>query len=306
MGGADPHHSTPLIDAAALASRLLALPGDDLSGAATGLVLLDARPAATARERGDYLRGAREADLDRHLSAETADPADGGRHPLPSRQAWARQLGDWGITPTTDVVVYDDAGGAMAAARCWWMLRAAGHRRAWVLDGGLPAALAAGIPTRPTASPPPRSSPPYPVDDWSDTLIGWRELQHLDSRGEAPPRLRLLDARSAQRFRGEGDPFDPVTGHIPGSRNAPFAEALRSDGTFRSPDELRQWLTAALGGPGEATGGVAVSCGSGVTACHLALAMEIAGLPAPRLYVGSWSEWCRRDLPVATGEASAL
>jgi thiosulfate/3-mercaptopyruvate sulfurtransferase len=250
------------------------------------VVVLDCRQDPAAYRAG-HVVGARHAKLERDLSAPTGDAARGGRHPLPSREVFAATLGRWGITPSSRVVAYDDQGGANAAARLWWMLRAVGHDDVQVVDGGLAALRDAGFALT-TEEPAPQAVPPYPCKDMAGAVADIEEVER--ARGAAD--RRVIDVRAAFRFRGDSDTFDPVAGHIPGARNAPYADNLRADGTFRSADELRARLTEAL--DGMAPEQTIVHCGSGVTACHTLLAMERAGLRGARLYVGSWSEWCRR------------
>ena len=251
-------------------------------------LLLDARP-----EQADYavghLPGAIHADLNRHLSTSSDpghDSARGGRHPLPSPERFAAQLGAWGITPATDVVVYDASGGGNAAARLWWMLRALGHRQVRLLDGGLPAALVAGwtLTVEPAELAP---ALPYPAERW---LLPTVDMKGVEAMRQDPTQ-GLLDVRSAERWRGDTEPFDPVAGHIPGSLNLAWNHNLGPDGRFRSPEALRAQYQALLGDlPADR---LTVHCGSGVTACHTLLALEVAGLSGASLYVGSWSEWCR-------------
>ena len=260
----------------------------DLRARRDSILLLDARQEAASYEAG-HLPGAIHVDLNRHLSTACDpghDPARGGRHPLPPVDRFAAQVGTWGIGPDTEVVAYDASGGSNAAARLWWMLRALGHERVRVLDGGLQAALGAGmILTVENAAIEPAS--PYPADRW--------HLPQMDADGvEAlrhDPSRKLLDVRSAERWRGESEPFDPVAGHIPGSLNLAWNDNLTPDGRFKPPQVLRTQYEALLGGlpPDRLT----VHCGSGVTACHALLALEVAGLTGAALYVGSWSEWCR-------------
>jgi thiosulfate/3-mercaptopyruvate sulfurtransferase len=254
------------------------------------LRLLDARPDAAEFASG-HLPGALHADLNRHLSTASDpghDPAQGGRHPLPPPARFAAQLGAWGIGPGTEVVVYDAQGGGNAAARLWWMLRALGHHRVAVLDGGLQAALEAGMTL--TAVPPtvtPLAA--YPATAWQLPLV---EAEAVDTlRRDATQ--KLLDVRSAERWRGEVETLDPLAGHIPGSLNLPWNDNLQADGRFKSPEALRAQYAAMLNGtsPDRLT----VHCGSGVTACHTLLALELAGLSGAALYGGSWSEWCRSD-----------
>jgi thiosulfate/3-mercaptopyruvate sulfurtransferase len=250
------------------------------------VVVVDCRPYARAYAAG-HLNRARHAQLERDLAAPTGDPARGGRHPLPSTEAFAETLGRWGVTPSSRLVAYDDQGGANSAARLWWMLRAVGHRDVQVVDGGFAALREAGFALT-TAEPAPAATPPYPCVPLAAAVADIDEVE----RARGATDRRVIDVRAAFRFRGESDPFDPVAGHIPGARNAPYADNLRADGTFKSADELRAQLTGVL--DGIAPEQTILHCGSGVTACHTLLAMERAGLRGARLYVGSWSEWCRR------------
>ena len=267
----------------------------DLQRFAGTLVLLDARPRS-AFEAG-HLPGALHADPESALSAAAEpghDPARGGRHPLPAPSTWNRQLGMWGITPGLAVVIYDEAQGGNAAARAWWMLRAAGHTDCAVLDGGLQAALAEGsMLTNAITTPTP--APPYPGRGWELPLATMEEVAERANDGG----WKLLDVRSAERWRGETEPFDPVAGRIPGARNLPWAENLRPDGRFKSPAELRQMYARLLGET--PANRLVVHCGSGVTACHTLLALEAAGMPGAALYVGSWSEWCRSGRDIGRG-----
>lgn len=278
----------PLCSAQSLRALLAHPPAD--------LVLIDARSGADAGERyaAGHLPGARHVDLDHDLAAHTDDPAQGGRHPLPTPAAFAAVLGRLGIGTNSRVVVYDDKGGANAAARFWWMLRSAGHAGVQVLDGGWPAALAAGIAS--TAEvPPPANAPPYPFAAWQGARASIDEVRRASRDGSS----LIVDVREPVRYRGESEPIDATAGHIPGAVNLPYADSLDPDGAMRAAGELASRYEAALGE--RAASEVIVHCGSGVTACHTLLAFEHAGLPMPRLYVGSWSEWSRTGDPVATG-----
>ena len=266
----------------------------DLAALAGHVTLLDCRSAA-AYGTG-HLPGAQHADLERDLSRaaeEGFDPAKGGRHPLPDLRAWRDTLGRWGITPETAVVCYDDQGGANAAARAWWMLRACGHERVRVLDGGLQAALEAGL-SLTEEVPAIDGVAPYAVSHWQwttvDIGVGEKLAKHPD--------WTVLDVRSAPRYRGETEPLDPVAGHIPGAVNRPFTGNLGADGRFKSFEELR----ARYGGLEPSR--LVVHCGSGVTACHTLLALDQAGLTGGTLFVGSWSEWCRSERAIGTGGQS--
>jgi thiosulfate/3-mercaptopyruvate sulfurtransferase len=247
--------------------------------------VIDCRFDLAAPDKGenDYLDehvpGAIYAHLDRDLSA--ARTGSNGRHPLPSLGQMEKRFSSMGIDGRVQVVAYDTSMGVMAA-RLWWMLRYAGHDAVAVLDGGLAAwkadgqPLASGRETRP-----PRSF----------TARG-RDSMRIDAGGleSSLARHLLIDARAPERFRGEVEPYDPVKGHIPGARNHPTSESLSKDGRFLDAGVLRERFLALIGTTPPAS--VVSYCGSGVTACHNLLAMEIAGLEGARLYPGSWSEWC--------------
>nr|WP_206064137.1 sulfurtransferase [Oleiagrimonas sp. C23AA] len=238
-----------------------------------------ADPAQGRREYAKaHLPGAVYAHLDEDLS-DHMQPATQGRHPLPQAADFAAKLARWGWRPGLALVAYDDAGGALAAARCWWMARALGLDAA-VLDGGLGAWISAGLPL--TDRMPERAAcEPVPGMrfDASATLSA-------DGLLDAP---RILDARAAPRFAGQVEPLDPVAGHVPGARNRPFAENLDEHGRFRPAETLRAAFGALL--PEGRADGVVHMCGSGVTACHNLLAMEVAGLHGSRLFAPSWSGW---------------
>lgn len=241
--------------------------------------------AGRRRYLGGHIPGAVFVDLDTDLSAEKGP----GRHPLPDPATFAATLGRLGVGPGSSVVVYDDAGGGIAA-RMWWMLHAIGHRgTARVLDGGFRSWADAGyevetgdVEAAPVSYPPPHQ--------------GYRGTVDRGAVRAAPGYL-LLDARSPERYRGEIEPVDPRPGHIPGAINTPWQASLDEVERFRDATFLRRRFQAL----GADRRPVVVSCGSGVTACHLALAMEIAGLPRPLLYPGSYSDWSRSDLPVVEG-----
>jgi thiosulfate/3-mercaptopyruvate sulfurtransferase len=263
-----------------------------------GLRIVDARFSLTddaLRRQGyeqSHIPRAVYVDLNQDLS--DVQKTGQGRHPLPEESDFTRKLGLWDIAPDHQVVVYDADDGSMAAARFWWLLKLLGHERVAVLNGGLNAWRAGQLPeTRETERP--DATAPYPARFQRAAIAGAEEV--LSRLGE--PAGWLLDVRAAERFRGEVEPLDPVAGHVPGAVNHPFSRSLL-DGSFRSPAELRDQLAPALSGrkPEE----VVVMCGSGVTACHLLLAMEHAGLHGARVYAGSWSGWISdRSRPVATG-----
>ena len=268
-----------------------------LAASAGRLRLLDARPGVEVYASG-HLQGAVHADLNLQLSSAGAaghDPARGGRHPLPVPTTWAAQLGAWGIGPATHVVAYDDAAGGNAACRLWWMLRAFGHRDVAVLDGGLRAARAAGLTMTDAVPPPIPSLPQYASAGWRLPTV---DIEEVEGRLKDPA-WKVLDVRARERWRGEHEHLDPVAGRIPGTVNLPFSENLGPDGRFKSPDVLRRMYLDLLAGTRPEN--LVVHCGSGVTACHTLLALELAGLDGASLYVGSYGEWCRSGKPLGRG-----
>lgn len=227
-----------------------------------------------------HLPGACFLHCDRDLSG--AMNGSNGRHPLPDVQTLIARLGEIGIGPQTQVVVYDDAQG-MIAGRLWWLLRWLGHTRVALLDGGIQAWLAAGESL--TSAVPQRTPSAFVGQAQAFTVDADFVLKMIGN-----PQGCLVDARGPDRFRGENETMDPVGGHIPGALNRCFKDNLLADGRFKPADQLRsEWLTLLAGHGPEA---VVHQCGSGVSACLNMLAMEIAGLPGSRLYPGSWSEWC--------------
>ncbi len=219
-----------------------------------------------------------------HCDRDLSGPVNGrnGRHPLPDPEVLAGRFGQIGIGPDTQVVVYDDARG-MIASRLWWLLRWLGHDKVALLDGGLQAWQTAGHPLTQDA----------PLVRPAAFTINMRECRvdaDVVQAFLATSRMHLVDARSPDRFRGENETIDPVGGHIPGAVNRFFRDNLQADGRFKPAAELRgEWLAVLAGSLPEL---VVHQCGSGVSACHNILAMEIAGLTGSRLYAGSWSEWC--------------
>lgn len=259
-----------------------------------GAVLLDVR--SEAAYGAGHVRGALRVDMDRDLSRAKEpghDPVQGGRHPLPSLKTFCATLGAWGIQPGTRVVCYDDQKN-MYAARAWWMLRAAGHEHAQVLDGGLQAAVEAGFALTSEVVPPVETDP-YPSPYWSRTTVDLPIVEKLAHH----PEWMVLDVRSGVRYRGEHETLDPVAGHIPGALNLPYEDNLDATGRFKPKAELRELYEDLL--QGLKPDHLVVHCGSGVTACHTLLAMEAAELYGSALFVGSWSEWCRSGKPIATG-----
>ena len=275
----------PLITAEAL-REVMASPARPLL-LDCGFDLADTEAGARAYAAG-HLPGALYAHLDRDLSG----PKDGhnGRHPLPAREAFAETLGRWGVRPDRFVVAYD-AQGLPYAARAWWMLRWMGHEAVAVLDGGVAAWLAGGG-NLTTEVPTPRPSAPYPALPPAMPTV---DAEWLAAH---PGQRCVLDARSAERWRGETEPYDPVAGRVPGARHRFHKDNLGPDGRFRPLLTLREEFLALGVGPEQ----VVHMCGSGVTACHNLLAMAAAGLEGSALFPGSWSEWCSDPgRPVARG-----
>ena len=211
------------------------------------------------------------ASLERDLSAPN-DPKKGGRHPLPRLADWCVTVGRWGITPDTEVRVFDDKNGGLAAARCWWMLRAIGHSNVDVVS----------IDDVPTEGRTSRPKSPYPALGW---LAPTSTLNDVRRALKDPTRV-VIDARDARRFRGEWEPIDPVPGALPGAVNVPWEEVLDLETAYDR-------ITTVL--KGRAPTSAIVHCGSGITACSVLLQMHRLGLRGASLYVGSYSEWCRQD-----------
>lgn len=266
---------TTLISAADLAKHL-----DD-----PGVVIFDCRHELTNADFGpkayaeSHIPGARFANVDRNLSGPLT--GKNGRHPLPEPDLFVNWLESMGVSNSSQVVGYDHAGGPYGA-RLWWLLRWLGHPRVAVLDGGWQAWNAAGLPvTKDVPAPKPAKFSGRPENSIVDA--------HYVSQRLNSAEMVLIDARASDRFHGQNETIDPVAGHIPGALNRFFKDNLDAQGRFKSPDELRAAFKPLVGGsPVEK---VVHQCGSGVTACHNLLAMEVAGMKGARLYSGSWSEW---------------
>lgn len=277
---------TTLISAEQLASQL-----DN-----PNLIIFDCRFSLADSQAGHrlYRQGhipqARYADLNQDLSSVPKSYT--GRHPLPDFKTLAHKLGAWGVSNRSQVVVYDDAGGAFAG-RMWWLLRTMGHDSVAVLDGGFPYWQKQGLPVTTTL---PQAQPsvfrPY-VDpkQW----LSATEVENALARRS----ITLIDARTPERYAGLQEPIDPVAGHVPKALNRPFQRNLNKQGLFLAPQELHKQFKN-LGVADHPTQTVHM-CGSGVTGCHNLLAMEVAGLSGSRLYAGSWSDWIsNRNRDVAT------
>lgn len=264
---------------------------------APDLVIIDARSGKDAYEQYavQHLKGALHVNLEKDLSLKPIDPANGGRHPLPDIKNFGLLLGKLGIRPSSHVVVYDDQNGTNAAARFWWMLKAAGHEQVQVIDGGLNAAIQAGLPiTSEVVNPVGINS--YPVDEWKLPTVSIDEV----AKASVDPEYLIIDVREAYRYLGEREPIDLIAGHIPNAVNVPYLKNLTNEGSFLPAEKLAAIYKSVIGD--HKPDKVIMHCGSGVTACHTLLALEQAGIPGANLYVGSWSEWSRNDKPIATGQ----
>ncbi|WP_419737335.1 sulfurtransferase [Pseudomonas sp. COR18] len=253
-----------------------------------GLVILDCRFALEDPDYGQrsyaegHIEGAHFADLERDLSGPVTRGVT-GRHPLPEPAVLVERLQAWGISADSDIALYDDGPG-MYAARAWWLLAWLGKRDGvFLLDGGLKAWHAAGLPL--SLNPPPSGRGTFSDSADPSLLITAEQLQQRLGQ----PSMTLLDARALPRFRGEVEPIDPVAGHIPGAQCAAFNDNLGADGRFLPADQLKQRFAAQLGD--RPVQELVAYCGSGVTACHNLFALSLAGYPLATLYPGSWSEW---------------
>ena len=265
------------------------------------LVILDARTGKDARENylQNHIKGARFIDLDKDLAEIGQNAAFGGRHPLPKISKFAETLQNLGISEDSHIVVYDTSNGANAAARCWWMLKSFGVEKVQVLSGGFQTAEKAGIPLKSGEEIFEKTSFIL-KENWSWPTSTLEEVEKKIVENSAI----VIDVRDAYRYRGESEPIDLVAGHIPGAINIPFSENLDENGEFLSPEILKEKYQQFLADASpqlNMTKKLIIHCGSGVTACHTILALDYAGFvtlsgaEVPNLYVGSWSEWSRRE-----------
>jgi thiosulfate/3-mercaptopyruvate sulfurtransferase len=260
------------------------------------IVIIDVRMGADGYQRyiNGHLPRAIFADLDKDLSTKAADAANGGRHPLPSPAEFAATLTRWGITPATHVIAYDDKNAIMGGARLWWMLRAIGHGKVQVLDGGLKSAIDAGVALSTDDHRPTLAATPYPVPAG---FAGTVDIEETGAAAHDDNRL-VIDVREEARYLGKSEPLDLIAGHIPGAENLWLGKNMGPDGKYLPVAALTALYREALGDIEPEN--VILHCGSGVSACHTLLGMASVGITEPKLYVGSWSEWSRRDLPIAT------
>lgn len=257
------------------------------------LVVFDVRVGADAptQYRKKHIKGARFLDLEKDLAEVPEDAANGGRHPLPSVEKFQEALEHAAVSDESILVVYDDKGGANAAARLWWMLKSFDFDEVYILNGGFQnaekheVAMESGEPIFEKGRLTPRHAWLLPTKSISEVEMSLKNNE-----------ATVIDVRDAYRYRGESEPIDLVAGHIPGAINIPFSENLNDAGEFLPVDELRTKYVELLKSKPEK---LIVHCGSGVTACHSILALSAAGFEMPSLYVGSWSEWSRTSRPIA-------
>ncbi|WP_336732430.1 sulfurtransferase [Chryseobacterium sp. VD8] len=253
------------------------------------LIILDARAGKDVYQNylNKHIKGARFIDLDKDLAEIGENGAFGGRHPLPEIKKFAETISNLGISENNHIVVYDDKNGSNAAARAWWMLKAFGFENVQVLDGGFQNAEKEGV----EFSSGEESFEKAELIHKENWLLPVSDLETVENE-LTKESSTVVDVRDAYRYRGESEPIDLVAGHIPGAINIPFSENLDENGNFLSPEILREKYSKLLEGKPE---NLIIHCGSGVTACHTILALDYAGFKIPNLYVGSWSEWSRRE-----------
>lgn len=259
------------------------------------LVLIDARSGVNAKANYEekHLDGALFVDLNTQLTEIKEDASIGGRHPLPKIEDFARTLSNLGISAKSHLVIYDDKNGSNAAARFWWMLKAVGHEKVQVLDGGFQAAEKINFPTSATTEIINKAAS-YQVDNWKLPIAEMDEVENVSQ----DKNHIVIDVRETSRYNGETEPIDLIAGHIPGAINIPFTENLDENGLFLPPNELKEKYKKIF--QNTEPKNIIVHCGSGVTACHSLLAIAYAALEIPKLYVGSWSEWSRNDKKIET------
>lgn len=249
---------------------------------------------AKVHYENEHLLGALFVDLNTQLADIKPNTADGGRHPLPSISEFAKTLSQLGIQSNTHVVVYDDKNGANASARFWWMLKAIGHEKVQILDGGFQTAKKLNFPTTSKTTEIKPINSVYPHSTWLLPIVTLEEVENAINDSS----FKIIDVRDEERYKGITEPLDKMAGHIPSAINIPFSNNLTSEGNFRASEELHLLYKNIF--EQTDTNKIIIHCGSGVTACHTLLAMAHAGFEIPNLYVGSWSEWSQNDKPIVT------
>lgn len=261
------------------------------------LIIVNASNGKNAKENHNekHLEGAIFVSLNDQLANIKDDFSNGGRHPLPDIKKFAEVLANLGITKNSHIVIYDDKNGSNASARFWWMLKAVGHEKIQILNGGIQEAEKRNFPMS-SLDEKITKAQLYEVTDWKLKTI---EIDQVEKILE-DKNFIIVDVREEKRYNGHVEPIDLISGHIPNAINIPFTENLDENGFFLPQEELKLKYQKAFGDIKAEN--IIVHCGSGVTACHTLLAIEIAGLEIPKLYVGSWSEWSRNNKPMITQE----
>lgn len=259
------------------------------------LVIIDVSNGKNAYSnyKAKHIKGAIFVDLNTQLSEIKDDKSIGGRHPLPKIENFAITLSNIGISPKSQVILYDDKNGSNAAARFWWMLKSIGHEKVQVLNGGIQQAEKYNLPINSRIEITNKAEL-YDVENWN---LPMAEMSEVERVSQVKNHI-VIDVRDVKRYNGETDPIDLIAGHIPGAINVPFTENLDEDGLFLSPTSLKMKYEKIF--ENVATENIIVHCGSGVTACHTLLAIAHAGMEIPKLYVGSWSEWSRNHKAIET------
>lgn len=237
----------------------------------------------------EHIEGAFFVDLNTQLSDIKNDISEGGRHPLPQIETFAKTLTDLGISKNKHVIIYDDKNSSNAAARFWWMLKSVGHEKVQVLNGGLNKAKNNNFPLSSKMETVQAVSESYRIDKWNLPTIEISEVENVSLN----PNYLVVDVRDKERYDGISEPIDLIAGHIPGAINIPFTENLDQHGLFLNPIELRNNYKSIFGDIKHEN--IIIHCGSGVTACHTLLALDYAEMDMPKLYIGSWSEWSRSN-----------
>lgn len=259
------------------------------------LIIVDCSNGKNAKSSFDekHLDGAIFVDLNKQLAEIKGDMANGGRHPLPKIENFAKTLSNIGISKKSHIVIYDDKNGSNAAARFWWMLKSIGHEKVQVLNGGIQEAEKNNFPLSSKIEIVNKAEE-YKVDNWNLQIA---EINEVEKVSQSENNI-VIDVRSVERYNGETEPIDLIAGHIPGAINIPFSENLDNNGLFLNPNQLKMKYEKIFGNIKSEN--IIFHCGSGITACHSLLAIAYAELKIPKLYVGSWSEWSRNNKTIET------
>lgn len=257
------------------------------------VIIVDAGNENETNYKKKHLEGALFVDLNTQLSNIKEDVSVGGRHPLPIINKFSETLNNLGITKKSHVIIYDDKSGANSAARFWWMLKAVGHNKVQVINGGFQEAEKKGFPVNSNVVIANKTKE-YKISSW---MFPGADMQEVEKHS-LNKNYKVIDVREKDRYNGIFEPIDLIAGHIPGAINIPFSTNLNEKGLFKNPKELKEQYKTIFGNT--KLENIIVHCGSGVTACHTLLAIVYAGLKMPKLYVGSWSEWSRNNKPIVT------